>query len=82
MGKSVVFEYDRTGDILHIDRVRPYSAQEIEMLDDFVVARYNPKTGKLEGLEVLSFSQRLNGNKVLELPIDAFELGEAEASAR
>ena len=70
----MIFEYDKIGDILYIYSVEAYAEQESELLDDEVVARYNPKTGALESLEVLWFTKRLNQDKVLELPADAFKL--------
>jgi hypothetical protein len=40
------------------------------MLEDEVVARFNPKSREVETLEILFFSKRLSDKKVLELPID------------
>ena len=70
----MIFEYDKIGDILYIDKVAPYAEQESEMLDDGVVARYNPTTHAIESLEVLWCTKRLNQDKVLELAVDAFKL--------
>ena len=74
MAKTVTFRYDRIGDILTIEKCRPYARQRSDQLDDEVVARYNPKSGELESLEILFFSKRLERDKVLELPVDAFAL--------
>jgi uncharacterized protein YuzE len=71
MEKKLTFRYDQTGDILYIDMVPPYAEQDSEMLDDEVVARFNPKTGEIETLEILFFSKRFADKKVLELPIEA-----------
>lgn len=65
------FKYDRSADILHIDKCPPYAEQESEELGDEVVARLNPKTGEVENLEVLFFSTRLLRTDVLELPVTA-----------
>lgn len=71
MEATLKFEYDREGDILHIDKRSPYAEQESEELGDEVVARLNPDTGKVENLEVLFFSTRLLRSKMLELPLTA-----------
>jgi len=61
--------YDREADILHIDRISPYSQQESEELEDVVVARMNPETNEIENLEVLFFSTRLLRSNGFELPV-------------
>jgi hypothetical protein len=71
MAKRLTFHYDRVGDILHIDRVAPHAAQEVEELSESVVARMNPETGEIEGLEVHSYSARLLRGDDLELPVFA-----------
>ena len=70
MAKKLTIRYDEIGDILYIEKVPPYAEQDSEMLEDEVVARFNPKTGEIETLEILFFSKRLSADKVLELPID------------
>jgi uncharacterized protein YuzE len=71
MAEKLSFKYDREGDILYIDRRLPYPEQESEELGDDVIARLNPQTGEVENLEVLFFSQRLQSQSFLELPIIA-----------
>jgi len=70
----MIFEYDKIGDILYIYSVEAYAEQESELPEDDAVARYTPKTGALESLKVLWFTRRLDQDKVLELPVDAFKL--------
>ena len=69
MEAKLKFTYDREADILHIDKIDPYADQESEELGDDVVARFNPKTGEIENLEVLFFSTRLLRGELFELPI-------------
>ena len=69
MEAKLIFQYDRVGDILYINKCPPYAEQESEELGDDVVARLNPKTGEVETLEVLFFSTRLLRSELLELPI-------------
>jgi len=69
MAENLIFQYDREGDILYINRCSPYAEQESEELGDDVIARMNPRTGEIENLEVLFFSQRLQDNTFLDLPI-------------
>ncbi|MCP4591686.1 MAG: DUF2283 domain-containing protein [bacterium] len=71
MAEKLTFNYDREGDILHIDKCSPYAEQESEELGDEVVARLNPGTGAVENLEILFFSTRLLRGDLFELPIMA-----------
>ncbi len=71
MEAKLSFEYHRDSDILYISKCPPYPLQESEELGDDVVARLNPKTGEVEGLELLFFSARLLRNDLFELPIKA-----------
>ena len=70
MGAKLRLQYDREADILYISTCDPYSEQETEELADEVIARINPETAELEGLEFLFFSTRLKGNALLELPVE------------
>lgn len=71
MGTNLTFQYDRGGDILYLNTCMPYPKWESEELDDEIIARFNPKTGEIEKLEVLFFSTRLLREELLELPISA-----------
>src|SRR4029078_13437657 len=70
MEPKLTFRYDREADILYIDKVAAYAAQDSEELSDGVVARLHPETEAIENLEVLYFSTRLLRSELLELPID------------
>ena len=71
MAPKLTFTYDREADILHIDKVLPYPAQESEELGDDIIARLNSATGQVENLEVLFFSTRLLRRDLFELPVTA-----------
>jgi uncharacterized protein YuzE len=71
MAENLTFQYDREADILYINTVAPYPEQESEELGDEIVARLNPKTGKVENLEVLFFTSRLLRRDLFSLPITA-----------
>lgn len=71
MEESLIFSYDRTADILYINKVPPYPEQESEELGDDVIARLNPKTEEVENLEILFFSTRLLRNELFNLPVKA-----------
>jgi uncharacterized protein YuzE len=71
MGTRLTFKYDRTADILYIDKTPPYPEQETEELGDDVIARLNPTSGEIENLEVLFFSTRLLRSDLFELPVTA-----------
>ena len=70
MAAKLTFQYDREADILYITKRPPYPEQRSEELGDDVVARLNPATASIEGLEILFFSVRL-GQGGMELPVDA-----------
>ncbi len=68
----LTFQYDKEGDILHISTCEPYAGQESDEIGDEVVARFNPKTGEIENLEILFFSARFKGEfGEFSLPISA-----------
>lgn len=71
MEQELTFQYDREADILYINTVAPYTAQESEDIGDEVIARLNPQTGKIENLEVLFFTTRLLRREVFSLPVIA-----------
>jgi uncharacterized protein YuzE len=71
MAEKLTLRYDRTGDILYIDKCLPYAEQESEELGDDVIARLNPTSNEVENLEILFFSKRLLNANLLELPIIA-----------
>ena len=75
--EKLTFQYDREADILYINSVTPYAAQESEELGDEIVARLNPQTGKIENLEVLFFTSRLLRKEMFSLPI-AVDMRQAE----
>ena len=71
MGTKLTFQYDREADILYINTCPPYPEQESEELGDEIIARFNPKTGEIENIEVLFFSTRLLRKEFFQLPISA-----------
>ena len=77
MAQKLTFQYDREADILYINTVVLYAEQESEELGDEIIARLNPRTGKIENLEVLFFTSRLLRRELFSLPIIA-DLRQAE----
>jgi len=71
MADKLTFRYDREADILYIYNRPVYPEQESEELGDDVVARLNPETNEVEGLEVMFFSTRLLRQDLFDLPIRA-----------
>jgi uncharacterized protein YuzE len=69
MATPLKFHYDRTGDILYIDRCTPYKEQTSEALNDEIVVRLNPKTNEVENVEILFYSKRLQETNDLILPL-------------
>jgi len=71
MAAKLTFRYDKIGDILYLDKCKPYAEQESEMLEDEIVVRLNPKTDEIETVEILWFKKRLEAGKEIVLPVDA-----------
>lgn len=77
MAKKLTLRFDRVGDILYVDTCLPYAEQESEELSDGIIGRYNPESGELETLEILSFTKRFprggraSRERGLELPFTA-----------
>ncbi len=67
----LTFQYDREADILYINTVTPYAEQESEEMADEIIARLNPKTGKVENFEILFFTTRLLRKELFSLPVIA-----------
>lgn len=79
MEQKLTFQYDREADVLYINTVAPYAAQESEDLGDEIIARLNPQTGKIENLEILFFTSRLLRKELFSLPVIA-DLRSAEGT--
>ena len=71
MKDRLIFQYDREADILYLNTVAPYPEQESEELEDEIIARFNPKTGQMENLEILFFSTRLLRKESFSVPVIA-----------
>ena len=69
MDRHLVFDYDAVGDILYVNLVQPYEAQDSDMVSDYVVARSNPMTGRVENLEILFFLERVKRGDKIDLPL-------------
>ena len=68
MDSRLTLEYDAEGDILYLRKCPAYAEQESEEIGDEVVARFNPLSGEIEGLEVL-FSSRRTPAGPFDLPV-------------
>jgi uncharacterized protein YuzE len=69
MAEKLVFRYDKIGDIMYVEKCRPYAEQDSDEIGDEVVARLNPETGEVEGLEILAWSKRMEAGETVDLPI-------------
>jgi uncharacterized protein YuzE len=69
MAGRLTFHYDQIGDILYIDRCKPYAEQESEALGDDIVVRLNPATNEVENVEILFYSKRLKQTNDFTLPL-------------
>lgn len=71
MKDQLTFQYDREADILYLNTVAPYPEQESQEMADEIIARFNPKTGQVESLEILFFSTRLLRKESFSVPVVA-----------
>ena len=71
MESSLIIRYDQEGDILHIDKRKPYAGQDSDEIGEEMIARFNPDTGEVENIEILFFTARLRKDPNLELPLSA-----------
>lgn len=71
MAANLTLRYDEVGDILYVDKCRPYAAQESEMVSDSIAVRLNPDTDEVETVEILWFKRRLEAGEEIVLPVDA-----------
>ena len=59
MRANLTFQYDRIGDILAIEICPPYRGQDSDEISDSVVARFHPRAGIVEGIEVLFLANHI-----------------------
>lgn len=71
MAAGLTIVYDKIGDILYVNCVKPYHEQDSDEIGDGIVARFHPETGEIENLEILFFSKRLENDSILEIPVAA-----------
>ena len=69
MATKLSFRYDVVGDIMTIEKCRPYPEQDSDEIDAAVVGRMNPDTGEVESLEILSFTARIISRNPVRLAI-------------
>lgn len=86
MDPKLTIQYDAIGDILYVNKVKPYAEQDSTEVGFGIVARRHPVTGDVENLEILFFKQRsANGDVTLPISADLKLVGAAttpSASAR
>ena len=69
MGTKLTFQYDRIGDILCIEKCRPYLGQDSDDIEDLAIAKLNPDTEEVESLEILFASGRILSHRPFRLNI-------------
>jgi hypothetical protein len=71
MKGKLTLHYDKIGDILYIDKVKPYREQASEEIGDEIGVRLNPTSGDVETVEINAFSKRMAEDEAIELPVSA-----------
>ena len=71
MAEKLNIAYDRIGDILYLETVKPYSRQRTKHLGPDVLGRLNPRTGAIENIEILFFARRAGRRRGIALPVSA-----------
>ena len=69
MATKLSFRHDVVGDIMIIEKCRPYPEQDSDEIDAAVVGRMNPDTGEVESLEILSFTSHIISRSPVRLAI-------------
>ena len=69
--KNIQIGIDNEADILLILKKETYREQICEEVDDEIVVRMNPRTGQVEAIQIMNFSERFAKNDLFELPIVA-----------
>ena len=69
MTTQLTFEHDVIGNIMTIEKCRPYLGQDSDEIHEVVVGRMNPNTGEVESLEILSYSYLIISRDPLRLEI-------------
>lgn len=71
MVEKLTFKYYCEVDILYVNNVPLCAEQESEELEDEIIVRMDPKTGKVKNFEVLFFTSRLLRSELFSLPVIA-----------
>ena len=69
MAMTLNFRHDVVGDIMTIEKCRPYPEQDSDEINAAVVGRMSPVTGEVESLEILSFTARIISRNPVQLAI-------------
>lgn len=69
MVAKLTFQHDVVGNIMTIEKCRPYREQDSDEIGDCVVGRMNPNTGEVESLEILFYSYLVLSREPLRLKI-------------
>jgi uncharacterized protein YuzE len=71
VARKLNISYDRIGDILYLETVKPSARQETKHLAADILGRINSRTGVLENIEILFFAARAGRRGGLGLPVSA-----------
>ena len=69
MATDLSFLHDVIGNIMTIEKCRPYADQDSDEIGLSVVGRMNPDTGEVESLEILSYSHLILSRDPIRLEI-------------
>ena len=69
MVTQLSFRHDVVGNIMTIEKCRPYREQDSDEIGDGVVGRMHPVTGEVESLEILFYSYHILSREPLQLKI-------------
>ena len=69
MVTQLSFRHDVIGNIMTIEKCRPYREQDSDEIGDGVVGRMHPDTGEVESLEILFYSYHILSRAPLQLKI-------------
>jgi uncharacterized protein YuzE len=66
---ELVISYDKEADVVYLSfgKPRPSVSEEV---DDYVVVRREPKTGRITGVTIMNFGRYFSGDKEMKVDLD------------
>lgn len=67
MNKNIIYDYDRSTDVLYASMGEPIKAKSVEF-DNGIILRIDIKSGKYIGFTILDYKERLKRGVIKNIP--------------